>query len=34
MVGTDVNLIHWLTKNQVVEKTDIGAYAFYSQATV
>jgi uncharacterized protein YndB with AHSA1/START domain len=34
MVGTDVNLIHRLTKNQVVETTGIGAYALYTQAAV
>jgi hypothetical protein len=34
MVGTDVNLIHRLTKNKVVESTGIGAYALYTQAAV
>ncbi len=34
MVGTDVNLIHRLTKNHVTEKTGLGAYALYTQAAV
>ncbi len=34
MVGTDVNLIHRLTKNHVTEKTGLGAYALYTRAAV
>jgi hypothetical protein len=34
MVGTDVNLIHRLTKNHVTDKTGLGAYDLYTQAAV
>jgi hypothetical protein len=34
LVGTDVNLIHRLTKNQVTEKTSFRAYVLYTQAAV
>lgn len=34
MVGTDVNLIHRLTKNHVIEDTGVSAYALYTRAAV
>jgi uncharacterized protein YndB with AHSA1/START domain len=34
LIGTDVNLIHRLTKNQVTEKTGYHAYVLYTQAAV
>lgn len=34
LVGNDVNLIHRLTKNHVVEKTGIAAYALYTDAVL
>jgi hypothetical protein len=34
LIGTDVNLIHRLTKNTVTEKTGIHAYVLYTQAAV
>ena len=34
MVGSDVNLIHRLTKNGITEKTGFKAYATYTQAAV
>ncbi len=32
LVGTDVNLVHRLTKNSIVEKTGIKAYTAYTEA--
>jgi hypothetical protein len=34
LVGSDVNVIHRLTKNSVVEQTGITAYVLYTQAAV
>ena len=34
LIGTDVNLIHRLTKNTVTEKTGFHAYVLYTQAAV
>ena len=34
LVGTDVNLVHRLTKNSVTQQTGIKAYAAYTQAAV
>jgi hypothetical protein len=34
LVGSDVNMIHRLTKNSVVEQTGIAAYVLYTQAAV
>lgn len=34
LVGTDVNLIHRLTKNTIVKSTGIRAYAVYTEAAV
>lgn len=34
LVGTDVNLVHRLTKNSIVEKTGFKAYAAYTQPAV
>ncbi len=34
LVGSDVNVIHRLTKNSVVEQTGIKAYVLYTQAAV
>jgi hypothetical protein len=34
LVGSDVNLIHRLLKNDVVEKTGVSAYALYTQAAL
>ena len=34
LVGSDVNLIHRLTKNSIIEKTGFKAYAVYTQAAV
>ena len=34
LIGTDVNLVHRLTKNSVTEKTGIHAYVLYTQAAV
>lgn len=34
LVGTDVNLVHRLTKNSIVEQTGIKAYAAYTQSAV
>ena len=34
LIGTDVNLLHRLTKNSVGEKTGIKAYVMYSQAAI
>ena len=32
LVGSDVNLVHRLTKNSITEKTGVKAYAVYTQA--
>ena len=34
LVGSDVNLIHRLTKNSIIEKTGFKAYSVYTQAAV
>ena len=34
LVGTDVNLIHSLVKNHIVEETGVSAYAAYTEAAV
>lgn len=34
LVGTDVNLVHRLTKNTVTKTTGIGAYALYTEAAI
>jgi len=34
LIGTDVNLVHRLTKNSVAEKTDTKAYVLYTQVAV
>jgi len=34
LVGTDVNMVHRLTKNSIVEKTSIKAYTAYTQAAL
>jgi hypothetical protein len=34
LIGTDVNLIHRLTKNSVTQQTDLKAYVAYTQAAV